>query len=51
MSLFRLSVNNPVLINMLMIGILILGGYSYATLPREEMPEINFNWIFIVTTS
>lgn len=50
MSPFRISVNNPVLVNMIMIGIIVLGSYSFLTLPREEMPEINFNWIYIVTT-
>jgi len=49
-SFFRLSVNNPVVVNMVMIGIMVLGAYAFITLPREEMPEINFNWIFIVTT-
>lgn len=50
MSIFKLSVKNPVLVNMVMLGIVVLGLYSYVTLPREEMPDINFNWIFIVTT-
>ncbi len=50
MSIFGLSVKNPVLVNMVMLGIIVLGTYSYLTLPREEMPDIDFNWVFIVTT-
>ena len=40
MSIPRISVNNPVLANMLMIIIIIFGLYAWITLPRELTPEI-----------
>ncbi len=49
MSIFRISVDNPVLVNMLMIAVIVLGTYSFITLPREAMPNIEFNWAFILT--
>lgn len=50
MSIFKISVNNPVFVNMVMIAVIVLGTYSFITLPREEMPNIDFNWAFILTT-
>jgi multidrug efflux pump subunit AcrB len=49
MSIFKISVDNPVLVNMLMIAVIVLGTYSFLTLPREAMPNIEFNWAFILT--
>lgn len=49
MSIFKLSVKNPVLANMIMLAVIVLGAYSFISLPREEAPEINFNWAFIIT--
>ncbi len=40
MSIPKMSVNNPVLANMLMIIIIIFGLYAWITLPRELTPEI-----------
>ena len=40
MSIPKISVNNPVFANMLMIIIIIFGGYAWITLPRELSPEI-----------
>ncbi len=40
MSIPKISVNNPVLANMLMIIIIIFGVYAWITLPRELTPEI-----------
>ncbi len=40
MSIPKMSVNNPVLANMLMILIIIFGLYAWITLPRELTPEI-----------
>ena len=40
MSIPKISVNNPVLANMLMIIIIIFGLYAWITLPRELTPEI-----------
>ena len=49
MSIGRFSVNNPVLINLISITILVVGTYTYITLPREILPEIPFNWAFVTT--
>ena len=40
MSIPKISVNNPVLANMLMILIIIFGLYAWINLPRELTPEI-----------
>ncbi|MFC2149994.1 efflux RND transporter permease subunit [Calditrichota bacterium] len=48
MSIVRYSVRNPVLVNLLMVAILILGMASLAELPRELSPKVSFNWAFIV---
>jgi len=48
MSLGRFSVKNPVLINILMVCILILGGLSILRLPREQFAEVPFYWANIV---
>ena len=49
MSIFKISVDNPVFVNMVMIAVIVLGTYSFITLPRELEPEIDFNWVFIFT--
>ena len=48
MSLARLSVRNPVPVNLLMIAILVVGAVSYIGLPREMMSDISLNWAFII---
>lgn len=40
---------NHVLANLTFAVVLIVGGLSYANLPREQDPTINFNWIDITT--
>jgi len=40
MSIPKMSVNNPVLANLLMIIIILFGGYAWINLPRELTPEI-----------
>ncbi len=47
MSIAKFSVRNPVLINLVMIGIFLFGAISLLRLPRELNPEISFNWAFI----
>ncbi len=49
MSPIKLSVRNPVLSNLLMITLTVLGVLSFLGLPRELMPKISFNWAFVVT--
>lgn len=41
-SIPRLSVENPVFANLLMIAIVIAGSYAYLTLPRELTPDVSF---------
>ena len=44
-----MSVNNPVLANMLMIIIILFGGYAWINLPRELTPEIALQTATITT--
>ena len=48
MSLGRLSTRNPVLVNILMILVLVLGVFSVSQLPREQFAEIPFFFVNIV---
>jgi len=47
MNIGRFSVSNPVLVNILMVAILLLGTLSLLRLPREMISEIAFSWVFI----
>ncbi|MBU0519704.1 efflux RND transporter permease subunit, partial [bacterium] len=49
LSPIRLSVRNPVLSNLLMITLTVLGVLAFLDLPREMMPKISFNWAFVIT--
>ena len=49
MSIPKISVNNPVLANMLMILIIIFGLYAWINLPRELAPEIALQSATITT--
>ncbi len=49
MSIAKLSVKNPVLVNIIMIAVIVLGAYSLYVLPREMMPDVSFPWIFVWT--
>ena len=48
-SLPRFSVENPVLVNMLMLTILVAGAYTALTLTREMFPESRPSQVFITT--
>ncbi len=48
MSPARFSVRNPVVANLLMVSIIVLGLLSFISLPRELMTEINMGWVFII---
>jgi len=50
MNISKFSVKNPVLINLLMIGILLFGFITFNKMPTELNPEISFNWVFITVT-
>lgn len=40
---------NHVLANLLFVLVLVMGALSYFSLPREQDPSINFNWIQVTT--
>ena len=43
----RFSINNAVMVHMLLIGLVLMGTYSYMQLPRQLMSELAFNWVFL----
>ena len=47
MNIAKFSVQNSVLVNLLMIGLFIFGGISLLQMPTELNPEIDFNWVFV----
>jgi len=49
MNIAKLSVNNPVTVNTAMLAVILLGLFSLNTLPREFLPDVNFNMVMIVT--
>ena len=49
MSIPKISVNNPVLANMLMMLIIIFGVYAWISLPRELTPEIALQTATVAT--
>ena len=48
--MFKKLVENHVLANLLVILVLFAGAISYLNLPREQDPEVNFNWAQIITS-
>lgn len=48
MKIIQYSVRNPLIVNLLMGTILILGTISLIELPRELHPRISFNYVFII---
>ncbi len=49
MSLFDRFLNNHVLANLTFSLVLVIGFLSYLEMPRAKDPEINFNWVNIMT--
>lgn len=47
--MLRWLIDNPVLANLLTLLVLVVGVASYLGLPREQDPEVNFNWVQIST--
>ena len=47
MTISTFSVRNPVLVNILMVTLLILGFFSLKSLPREQFAEVPFFWVNI----
>ena len=48
MSLARFSVKNPVLVNVVMIALLLLGAFSLTRLPREQFSEVPLFFINVI---
>lgn len=48
MSLAKIAVNNPVLANLIMVGVVVMGLLSLVALPRELMPDLDMQWAFII---
>lgn len=49
MSLYARFITNHPLANVSFVVILLLGVLGYLNLPREQDPEINFNWLIVTT--
>ncbi len=45
----RVSINNPVFATMVMVGIVVLGLFSYARLRVEQMPDVTLPYVLIET--
>ncbi|MBN1967905.1 MAG: efflux RND transporter permease subunit [Candidatus Delongbacteria bacterium] len=48
MNIGNFSVKNPVLLNILMVAILVIGFVSFMKLPRELETDVSFSWAFII---
>lgn len=49
MKAYRQLLENHPLANIAFVVVLLLGAFAYLTMPREQDPEINFNWVMITT--
>jgi multidrug efflux pump subunit AcrB len=49
MDFYRALLRNHVLANLTFVLVLVVGLLSYLSLPRQQDPTINFNWIIITT--
>jgi multidrug efflux pump subunit AcrB len=45
----RFAVRNPVVANLLMVAVVVLGLLSFVKLPRELFSRIPFHWVFVIT--
>ena len=50
MWITRTSIANPVFATMVMVAITVLGGFSYARLKVEQMPDVSLPFVYIQTT-
>ena len=48
MNLARTLLTNHPLVNVLFAVVIFMGGLSYFAMPREQDPEISFNWVVVV---
>ena len=49
MSFYRRLIANHPSANIAFVVVILLGILSYSSMPREQDPEINFNWVNITT--
>ena len=49
MWITRVSINNPVFATMVMVGITVLGLFSYNRLRVEQMPDVNLPFVLVMT--
>jgi len=49
MWITRVSINNPVFATMVMVGLVVLGIFSYARLRVEQMPDVTLPYVLILT--
>jgi len=49
MWITRVSINNPVFATMVMIGITVLGVFSYNRLRVEQLPDVSLPFVLIMT--
>lgn len=50
MRFYRALLSNHPLANIAFLVVLVMGLLAYRGMPREQDPEINFNWLAVVTT-
>lgn len=50
MFLTRISVNQPVFATMVMVALMVFGVYSYQRLPIEQLPDVDFPVVAVVTS-
>ncbi|MEW6512806.1 MAG: efflux RND transporter permease subunit [Pseudomonadota bacterium] len=49
MKAYRQLLENHPLANIAFAVVLLLGAFAYLSMPREQDPEINFNWVMVTT--
>jgi len=47
--MFKSLLTNHPLVNILFVVVLVMGAMSFFSMPREQDPEINFNWVMVTT--
>ena len=47
--MYKSLLTNHPLVNILFTVVLVMGAMSFSSMPREQDPEINFNWVMINT--
>src|SRR6476469_6872589 len=50
MGITRLAINRPIAILMLMLALIILGLFSYAKMPVELSPKVDFGFVSVSTS-